>query len=213
MTRTVTLVALIDLGANRACSDISPGSRQAIVDGAGYVRELEDDCVVAYCNPTNLPGTPMTPEASEAIKSKLLDTLLPESIERVSVNALNTIQEADNILCAVAALGMQVQKIIMPCDIEHERRLRITWPHFCQRHFPGGEIEIDFRPKRYVYGRDYAQFLLWSRITWRLVNIAILILMKARGIEAMAKFRQPSFKLMAKLLARARATPASTGSS
>lgn len=106
----------------------------------------------------------------------------------ISAPALNTIQEAENIKAAIADKNIPVEKITIVCDSDHVRRLRVVWRYY----FP--EVEIVFLPKLYVSGRDYAQFLLWSRYTWRFMNIMGVVLMKVLGIKFMGRFGQLSVK-------------------
>lgn len=179
----ITVAVAIEYASNRNCTDLAPASIATLGAATAFLNSRGNDYVLAYCNADLAKA--MRPQEAESKKSEILRRTLKNPVERVVVEAANSIEEAKNISKALAHRGMGPGKIIIFCDVEHERRLRIIWPHV----FPGVEIEI--RPGRYIYSGDYKQIFLRSRFTWRLANILGLIAMRVFGIEQVASIKEP----------------------
>lgn len=180
----VTVAVAIEYASNRNCTGLAPATIATLEAAAAFLnRERESDFVLAYCN-ANLANT-MPPAEADAQKAKLLQRLLVRPVVRVAVEAANSIEEAKNIRDALLKKGMEPRKIVIFCDIQHERRLRIIWPHV----FPGTDIEI--QPARYIHGGDYKQLFLRHEFTWRLANIVGLIAMRVLGIDRVVSIKEP----------------------
>ena len=180
----ITVAVAIEYASNRNCTGLAPATIATLEAAVAFLNvERRSDFVLAYCN-ANLSKA-MRPQEAESKKSEILRRLLKYSVERVVVEAGNSIEEAKNIHNALAEKSMEPRKIVIFCDIQHERRLRVIWPHV----FPGTEIEI--RHGRYIYGGDYKQIFLRNQFTWCLANVGGLVAMKLFGIDRVASIKEP----------------------
>ncbi|MDO8561740.1 MAG: hypothetical protein Q7S05_02840 [bacterium] len=180
----ITVAVAIEYASNRNCTGLAPATISTLEAASAFLNnQRENDSVLAYCN-ADLRSA-MTTRETESKKSEILRKLLKTPVKRVVVEAGNSIEEAKNIRGALVQNGIQPRKIIIFCDIQHRRRLRIIWPYV----FPG--IEIEIRTGRYIFGGDYRQIFLRHEFTWWLANVIGLFAMRSFGIERVASIKEP----------------------
>jgi hypothetical protein len=118
---------------------------------------------------------------AEKAEARLKYLMFPDlsTMDKIEVNLLNSVDEAENIRKAASERGIEPKCILLVTGELHSRSARFIW----QKVFPSAKILVSCTDYRNEVDADHLVFAVRTPVIWTLANIARHTMLRLVGLR------------------------------